>query len=78
MSDLTLTDDELTRLTRKARPSAQIRALREAGIPLKVISGRPVVARAALIETLTGGRHTTGPQLRLRNANGPRREPAAA
>lgn len=66
MESLTLTEQELQDITRKVRPSAQARVLSEAGIPFRMIAGRPMVARAALIETLTGGRHTTGPQLRLR------------
>ncbi len=65
---LTLTEQEVVEITRRARPSAQARVLKEAGIPFRLIAGRPVVAREALLETLTGGRHTVGPQLRLRRA----------
>lgn len=75
---LTLTEQEIQALTRKVRPSAQIRALREAGIPHKVVAGWPVVARQALVDTLLNGRHTTGPQLRNPYANRPERKPAAA
>ncbi len=64
----TLTDEELTQITRRVRPTAQARVLRESGIPFRIVAGRPLVARTALIETLSMGRHTTGPQLRLKRA----------
>lgn len=63
----TLTDAEMEQITRKVRPSAQARVLRESGIPFRIVDGRPLVARSALIETLSGRGHT-GPQLRLKRA----------
>lgn len=78
MESLTLTELELQQITRKVRPSAQARVLRESGIPFKMVAGWPVVARAALVETLMNGRHTTGPQVRSPYANRPERKPAAA
>lgn len=38
-----LSDKEVARLTRKKRPSAQIRVLVDAGIPFRVVDGRPIV-----------------------------------
>ena len=66
--DIILSEQEVEALTLKRQPSAQVRALREAGIPFRVVSGRPVVARSVLVDTLSGGRHTVGPQLRLKRA----------
>lgn len=66
--DMILSEQEVAALTLKRQPSAQARALKEAGIPFRIVSGRPVVARAALVDTLSGGRHTVGPQLRLKRA----------
>lgn len=45
---LALDDAELIQITRRRRPSAQARVLREAGIPYRMIAGRPVIARARL------------------------------
>lgn len=68
MDKMFLTEEEVETLTKKRQPAAQARALREVGVPYLMISGRPVVARAVLMDTLSGGRHTVGPQLRLRRA----------
>jgi hypothetical protein len=38
-----LTEKELERLTRRKRPSAQAQVLREAGIPYRMVDGRPIV-----------------------------------
>ena len=63
--EFALDEGEVAAITRRKRPTAQARVLRESKIPFLMIDGRPVVSRAALVETLTGGRHTVGPQLRL-------------
>lgn len=59
-----LTDRQLVALTRRRQPAAQIRVLREAGIPHRVVDGRPVVMAA---DVAPGGerRDTQGPRLRL-------------
>ena len=59
-----LTERRMVDLTRKRRPSAQIRVLREAGIPYRVVDGRPVVLERD-IATSQAGRDTSGPRLRL-------------
>ena len=43
-----LNDEQLVQLTRRKQPSAQIRALVAAGIPFKVVSGRPIVVLSDL------------------------------
>lgn len=40
-----LTEKQLERFTRRKRPSAQARVLREAGIPYDLVDGRPVVLK---------------------------------
>jgi hypothetical protein len=45
-----LTDEQLIELTRRKQPRAQIRILNEAGIPYRIVAGRPVVLRSDLTE----------------------------
>lgn len=65
---IALDDSEVKALTRRVRPTAQARVLKDSGIPYRMVSGRPVVARDALIDTLQGGRSVAGPKLRLSRA----------
>lgn len=43
-----LTQAQLVELTRRKRPSAQAKALIEAGIPFRIVSGRPIVVESDL------------------------------
>ncbi len=43
-----LTESQIEQLTRRKRPSAQIRELAKAGIRFRVVSGRPVVVERDL------------------------------
>ena len=43
-----LIDNQVAELTRRKRPSAQIRLLAESGIPFDVVDGRPVVLKESL------------------------------
>lgn len=43
-----LTEKQIENLTRKARPSAQAKELDRAGIPYRMVAGRPVVLVQAL------------------------------
>lgn len=43
-----LTEKQVQELTKKKRPSAQIRVLVEAGVPFQVIAGRPIVVASDL------------------------------
>jgi hypothetical protein len=38
-----LTEQQIEKLTRRKRPSAQIRVLAQDGIPFRVVAGRPIV-----------------------------------
>jgi hypothetical protein len=57
-----LSDKEVAKLTRKKRPSAQIRVLRDGGIQFRVVDGRPIVPRSEIEQTRPD---TFQPQLRL-------------
>jgi hypothetical protein len=57
-----LSDKEVADLTRKKRPSAQIRVLRDGGIQFRVVDGRPIVPRSEIEQTRPD---TFQPQLRL-------------
>jgi hypothetical protein len=43
-----LSDKEVARLTRKKRPTAQIRVLEESRIQFRVVDGRPIVPRSEI------------------------------
>lgn len=45
-----LSEQDIARLTRKKRPSAQIRQLALDGVPFRVVAGRPIVMEADLRE----------------------------
>ena len=47
-----LSDSEMEALTKRKKPTAQMRVLAEAGIPFKVVAGRPVVVHDALYEEM--------------------------
>lgn len=55
-----LTDPELRFLTNRRRPSAQARVLRAAGIPFRMIDGRPIVERGAVVAS-----QDSRPQVRI-------------
>ena len=57
-----LSDKEVAKLTRKKRPSAQIRVLRDDGIRFRVVDGRPIVPRSEIEQTHP---EAFQPQLRL-------------
>lgn len=59
-----LTERQLIALTRRRQPAAQIRVLKEAGVPHRVVDGRPVVMASA-IEPGGERRDTKAPRLRL-------------
>ena len=46
-----LTDKQLEAYTRRKRPSAQAQVLREAGIPFRIVDGRPMVMVSDLSPT---------------------------
>lgn len=46
-----LSDDQVAELTRRKRPSAQIRELMRAGIPFRVVAGRPIVVSTDIAPT---------------------------
>lgn len=45
-----LSEEQLTALTKRKRPSAQIRQLAADGVPFRVVAGRPIVIEADLRE----------------------------
>jgi hypothetical protein len=45
-----LSEQDLQKLTRRQKPSAQMRVLRDAGIPFRVVDARPVVLMSDLGE----------------------------
>jgi len=59
-----LSERQLIALTRRRQGAAQIRVLREAGIPYRVVDGRPVVLERDIVPSQVG-RDTSGPRLRL-------------
>ena len=59
-----LSERKIESLTRKRRPSAQARVLKEAGIPFRLVDGRPVVLERDIVPSQVG-RDTSGPRLRL-------------
>jgi hypothetical protein len=46
-----LTDDQVAELTKRKRPSAQMRQLAKDGIPFREVSGRPIVVERDLVAT---------------------------
>lgn len=46
-----LTEAEVAALTRRKRPSAQMRELVRSGIPFRVVDGRPIVVERDLSTT---------------------------
>lgn len=58
-----LSDAELRDLTRRKRPSAQMRVLAQAGIPFNVVAGRPVVVKDALYEEVSRRSRFTAPHV---------------
>lgn len=59
-----LSERQLIALTRRRQGAAQIRVLKEAGIPFRVVDSRPIVL-AADVAPGEGRRDTQGPRLRL-------------
>jgi hypothetical protein len=44
-----LSETELQNLTKRVKPSAQVRELVRSGIPFRVVAGRPVVLKESLL-----------------------------
>jgi len=62
-----MTDSEITEVTGRQRPKAQIRWLKARGWPFEVdADGRPKVLRSVMVARLGGSAQNDGPTLRLK------------
>lgn len=68
MNDPWLTEEQLERLTKKKRPSAQAEELRRAGVPFRMVAGRPIV----LIQSLSPAQKADAPRPQVKRLEGDR------